>query len=187
MDTALNSLSRMVTVFLTGFTLVLLTSLVVTIGPERGTTITLITAAALALPAGAASAMTIRRSLTHALKLPRLDTVMITVTAVELLAAGLAVISGRDSLAVTLLALASGSVAGLTAHKAMLLARPPWLPPVLGAGSLGGVLTFTGLGIDAITVSAVALILWAAGIVAVHAAADVDESTEVDRRALIDA
>lgn len=185
MDTALNALSRVATVFLTGATLVLLTSLIVTIGPQRGTTISLITAAAVALPAGAAAAMAVRRGLARSLRLLRLDTVMLTVTAGQLLLAHLAVQAGRESLAVTLLALAAGSVAELTAHKAMRNAHPPWLVSALGAGAVTGLVAFTCLGIAAVTVAAVALTLWAAGVVAVHAAADIDE--RADDEVLIDA
>lgn len=180
MDTALHLLSRVTTVFLTGFTLVLLTALVVTIGPERGTTISLTTSAVVALPLGAAAAMAIRRGLARHLRHLRLDTVMIIVTAVELLAAELAVISTRESLAVTLLALASGSVAGLTAHRTLVSRPPRWVTGVLGAGGIAALIAFTVLGITAITVSAVVVTFYAAAVVALHTSADVEGKVLID-------
>ncbi|AWB82437.1 hypothetical protein C3B44_08825 [Corynebacterium yudongzhengii] len=157
---------------LSGFITACLIALIALVGPERGTTFSLLIASGLAVPAGAGAASLLRRELSNQLERLRVDTVMVIFTAVPLLAAGLAAVAGRESYAVALVAVAVGTA---------MWRRAEWRTSVLAIGGFAGLVTSLWLGLDALPVAAVVVTLYGAGLVAVSSATEEDQQPELVR------
>lgn len=152
---------------LTGFAVVLLAATLVTTGPERGTSVELISGAALLLPLGAATSLVLRRWFMGTLSHAHLLTVPLVTTAVFAMSAALLVSSGRDTSAVAMLALTTGAVAGMATWR-----PTPIRLLLLSAGGLIGFAAFTAFGSAAIIAVGAVVTLLAAAAVTVSSALD---------------